>query len=129
MSDHRYLLDASAALALIYREPGADRVEAVLPEASISAVNLCEVVSKLHDRKVSEHDIALNLADLDFEVESFDPALALHAAALRPVTCHLGLSLGDRACLATAAATGRIVLTADRAWAKLDLGIPVELLR
>ena len=129
MSEAGYLLDASAVLAIIYGEPGAERVAAVLSDASISAVNLSEVVGKLHDRKVSERDIELNLADLDLAVLPFDRTFALRAGALRAATRHLGLSLGDRACLATAAATGRVVLTADRAWADLQLGISVELLR
>lgn len=129
MSDAGYLLDASAVLALLYDEPGADRVVAVLPEACISAVNLSEVVGKLYDRSVSERDITLNLTDLDLDVLPFDQQLAQRAGALRPFTRHLGLSLGDRACLATAEATGRIVLTADQAWSELALRIPVELVR
>jgi ribonuclease VapC len=129
MNDAGYLLDASAALALIYNEPGAERVAEVLSQACISAVNLSEVIGKLHDRNVSERNIELNLADLDIEVLAFDRRMALRTAALRPVTRHLGLSLGDRACLATAEATGRVVLTADQAWARLDEGIVIEIIR
>jgi ribonuclease VapC len=129
MNDAGYLLDASAALALIYDEPGAKRVAEVLSQACISAVNLSEVIGKFHDRKVSERNIELNLADLDIEVLAFDRRMALRAAAWRPVTRHLGLSLGDRACLATAEATGRVVLTADQAWASLDTGIVIEVIR
>ena len=124
-----YLLDASAALAIIFDEPGAARVAEVLPDACISSVNLSEVVAKMHDRSVSERDIELNLNDLDLDVVEFDEQLALRAAALRPLTRHLGLSLGDRACLATAQPGSLTVVTADRAWANPDLGISVELVR
>ena len=129
MNELAYLLDASAALAIIYDEPGAGRVAEVLPEACISSVNLSEVVAKLHDRNVSERNIELNLNDLDLDVLAFDDRLALLAGNLRPLTRHLGLSLGDRACLATAQASSLTVLTADRAWAELELGIQVELVR
>ncbi len=129
MSEAGYLLDASAVLAMMFEEAGAERVAQCLPTAQISAVNLSEVIAKLHDNGMSPDKIALNLADLKAVVIPFDQKLALRAGALRPSTRHLGLSLGDRACLATAEAHGLAVLTADKAWAKLDLDIPVELLR
>lgn len=129
MSEAGYILDASAMLALLFGEPGIERVIEVAPDAVISAVNLSEVVAKLHDRDVSAENIALNIADFDVAVISFDHELAERAGHLRPLTRHLGLSLGDRACLATAQALGCIVLTADRAWAELDLGIKIEIVR
>jgi PIN domain nuclease of toxin-antitoxin system len=59
----------------------------------------------------------------------FDRELAIGAAALLPQTAPFGLSLGDRACLALARLRGLPAVTADRDWARLDLGITVEVMR
>lgn len=129
MNDRRFILDASAVLAFLYNEKGAERVAGAFPLARISSVNLSEVVAKLTDDDVCKEEIESNLADLNLEVVPFDQAIALRAGLLRSVTRSGGLSLGDRCCLATAEALGLAVLTADKAWAKLELGISVELCR
>ena len=129
MNDQRFMLDASAVLAFLFDEKGAARVATAIPFASISTVNLSEVVAKLYDGDVREADIVASLADLDLEVVPFDQAMAVRAGSLRAATRVLGLALGDRACLATAEAVGLAVLTADRAWAQLDLGLSIEILR
>lgn len=59
----------------------------------------------------------------------FDRELALGAAALLLPTVVWDLSLGDRACLALARLRDLPAVTADRAWAKLDLGIRIEVVR
>lgn len=129
MSETRYLLDASAVLAMMFGERGGERVEALLPHCCISAANLSEVVAKLYDRKIDDARVRRVLDNFTVESIEFDRDLALLAGNLRPLTRHLGLSLGDRACLATAQAGSFTVVTADRAWAQLELGIPVELVR
>jgi PIN domain nuclease of toxin-antitoxin system len=63
------------------------------------------------------------------QVVDYDEAQALKTAALRPLTIHLGLSLGDRACLALAAAMRLPVMTTDRKWAELDVGVEVVVIR
>lgn len=123
------VLDASALMALLQDEPGADRVEAVLDEALISAVNYCEVVGKLQDYGVPSGDIAAILAAVPLDVIAFDAAQAIEAGALRPATRRSGLSLGDRACLALARIRGASALTADKAWLDLDIGVDVVALR
>jgi ribonuclease VapC len=123
------VLDASAVLALIHREAGAERVKAALPEALLGSVNLAEVVTKLVERRMPPDDIAELLLDLDLDLHPFDETLAFETGLLRADTRHRGLSLGDRACLALARRLGARVLTADRAWHGLDLGVPVEMLR
>jgi uncharacterized protein with PIN domain len=46
------VLDASALLALIWSEPGSERVAAVMDGAAISAVNWAETISKLQERGI-----------------------------------------------------------------------------
>ena len=123
------MLDASALLALMLGEPGADAVHAVLSNARISAVNLSEVVAKLQERAVPVDVIADSLAELDLDVVTFDQPQALRAGLLRQATRAAGLSLGDRACLASAAAVGATAITTDRVWGDLDLGISIKVAR
>jgi len=125
----RAVIDASALLALIFGERlsvGRDRFE----DGIMSTVNLTEALAKMVDAGVSAEDamadveaLGLNLAIVDFARES-----AVTAAELRAETKRLGLSLGDRACLATARSRGLPVLTADQSWAKIA-GFDVVLTR
>jgi ribonuclease VapC len=124
-----FVLDASALLAVFNAEPGAERVIDVLPNAIISAVNLAEVVAKLQERGMPNDRIRANIAALELPVASFDEATALETGLLRAATRAAGLSLGDRACLALAAARGATALTTDRAWDALGIGIAIELAR
>lgn len=122
------VLEASALLALLLQKPGGDSVAAQLPAASISAVNLAEVVGRLLDAGVPADECREALAGLALDVVPFDEAAAFATGALRPLTRRAGLSLGDRACLALAMRQDRTALTADRAWKRRKLGIPIELL-
>ena len=114
------VLDSSAVLALLFLEPGHERVLAVLPGALISSVNVAEVLTIFCDRgmPLSEALIAFHRAGT--EVVNFDEAQAILAAELRGETRELGLSLGDRAFLALAKLNGWEAFTSDQAWAKLD---------
>ena len=130
MSDS-FVLDASALLCLLNGENGANRVIDALPRSSISAVNISEVYAKLADAGGSEAKIAHAIGVLHLKVEPFDDEQARVAGMLRPLTKALGLSLGDRACLALARGRSASALTTDRVWTELPevLGISVELLR
>ncbi|BBL83281.1 hypothetical protein TthAA37_21700 (plasmid) [Thermus thermophilus] len=129
------VLDASALLALLKGEPGAERVaEALERGAYLSAVNLAEVLSKLADwgedpAEAQARMEGVGLLGAAVEVLPFTGEDALEVARLRALTRAYGLSFGDRACLALARRLGLPALTAERAWAELDLGIPVEVLR
>lgn len=126
-----WVLDASALMALVYGEPGLDSVAAaVMTGAAISTVNLSEVIAKLADRGAPEREIRDTIETIGLDITEFDAADALAAGLLRPATRTAGLSLGDRACLALAQLRGAPVLTADRAWAAIDLdGVEIQLIR
>ncbi len=112
-------------------EPGQELVEPLLTTAAVTAVNACEVISKLVSRGVSVDEAIGGLLRLEIEVASFESALAFEAARLLPLTRLLGLSLGDRACLAYARYYNVPAITADRAWKKLapKLGVDIRVIR
>ncbi|MGQ0563648.1 MAG: type II toxin-antitoxin system VapC family toxin [Gemmobacter sp.] len=123
------VLDASAILAVILVEPGRERVISALPHAAIAAPNLAEVLTILEDRGFAPERMAATVEGLRPLARDFTVAQAETAALLRGRTRHKGLSLGDRCCLALAIALNGAVMTADRAWAGLDVGVPVEVIR
>jgi PIN domain nuclease of toxin-antitoxin system len=127
--DGPWVLDASALLAVMQAETGADKVEARIEQACISAVNLSEAVAKLAERGISEDFISTSLAGLELDVRPFDHEQAQSAGFLRVATRSLGLSLGDRACLALARQLNCTALTTDSVWAGLDIGVKVEVIR
>ena len=124
----KYALDASAVLALLRNEPGADVVDSSLPDAVVSSVNLAEIVTKLVDRGSTEEAIGEALLSLNLSVVAFSPEMAHAAGLLRRMTRSRGLSLGDRACLALAQERGLTAVTADAAWVGAT-DIPVLLIR
>jgi ribonuclease VapC len=123
------VFDASALLALMRNEPGADVVSARLSEAIISTVNQAEVQSKLVAAGLSEQEAWRHILEIGCESAPFDEAQARIAGGLIRVTRPYGLSLGDRACLALALQRQATVYTTDAAWKKLGLGIQVEVIR
>ena len=122
-------LDASALLAFLYREKGAERVAEVADEACISAVNISEVLGRFARDGHDPIEVMSQIELTQLEIVPFDTQQAALAAALVPDTSAHGFSLGDRACLALAASRGIPALTADRAWAGLEFGIPIRLIR
>ena len=125
------VLDASAVLVWLFDEPGQERVEAALAhdECLMSAVNLSEVVAKLTDDGMDESEVAATIQDLRVQIRELDEVRAIAAGMLRPGTRSAGLSLGDRACIALAQELQLPVMTADRPWLTVDLGIEVRLAR
>lgn len=121
------VLDASALIALILREPGTEIVEAVLTDSAVSAVNLAEVVGFLARNGTTGPDIRKLMDAVESEIVPFDPELAYAAGLLVPATRAAGLSLGDRACLALARQLGVRALTTDRAWPRIAAAVQVEI--
>jgi ribonuclease VapC len=125
-----WVLDASALLAFIWQEPGRQQVAAAIAEgAAVSTVNLSETVAKLTEANVPEGVIRTELRLLELEAPDFDAELAYRAGLLRSLTRRVGLSLGDRACIALAKHLGLPVMTSDRAWQALQIGVPVRVIR
>ena len=123
------VLDASALLALLNAEEGAKIVQEYLPKAVISSVNLAEVVTRLAAVEIPEGEIQEILTILGLEVIPLNRTQAIRTGLLYTQTHSLGLSLGDRACLALAQSMEVPAITADRVWADLNIGIEVKLIR
>jgi PIN domain nuclease of toxin-antitoxin system len=129
VNEEEIVADASAILAALKNEPFSNLDPRRLVGATISAVNLCEVMSKLHDDGLKDIQADAAVSAMDLRVISFDAPQGRIAARLRAITRDAGLSLGERACLALGLYLGRPVITADRAWASLDVGVEVVLIR
>jgi len=125
------VLDASAVLALLNGEADSAAVAEVLERDAclMSCVNVAEVAARLADRGVPEAVVAEIMHSLNLSAVEFGFGAACRCGALRLATRSLDLSLGDRACLSLAPERGCPVLTADRAWAGLDLGMDTRVIR
>lgn len=126
----RSVFDTSVILAILNNEKGADIGEQHMGQALISVVNLAEVVTVLA-RRSSESSIRTQIRPFEKKVTHYDQPSAMRTGLLIPFTKDYGLSLGDRACLATAMMHKLPVLTADRIWKELaqELGLDIQLIR
>jgi PIN domain nuclease of toxin-antitoxin system len=125
----RCVLDASAVLALLLDERGASDVSGRLTGAVWSAVNYAETLTRLAELTGSFDATRTCVNRLELEVVPLDEDLAAVTASLRPLTKNFGLSLADRACLALGVSLRLPVVTADQTWAKLNLGLPIIMIR
>lgn len=126
----KWVVDASAILAFLNRETGQERVREILSEgAVISTINQSEIFGKLLDSGVPKAEIKSIFNYLDLTVVNFNEESAWETANLRSATKAFGLSLGDRACLSLAKQLQLPVVTADRIWVKLTIGIEIEVIR
>ena len=127
------VLDASVILAFLAGEPGAEEAAALIPGGLLGAVNQAEVIGKLVDWGFSAVEATQIVGALGCEIAVFDPAAGAVAGQIHARTRGGNISLGDRCCLALGQTLGLPVVTADRAWASLDLGadpaVAVRLLR
>ena len=129
------VLDASALIALLHEEEGAETVaEAIAAGAAISVVNLAEVLSKLAEAGKDPDEASGELRDAagDTDALAIEPLSEIdcvEVARLRPKTRELGLSLADRSCLALAMRLGVPALTADHDWAEVDVDVEIRLIR
>lgn len=127
----KVILDTSAVLAYLFEEAGADKVAPVLEagEGVMSSVNYAELVSKLIDQGMPPAAVRETVSNLELELVAYDEAQAFLTGELRQAGKVLGLSLGDRACLALGVLQQRPILTADRVWLTIPLATEVRLIR
>ncbi len=129
---NKVILDASALLALINNETGAEIVEPLVGSIIMSSVNITEVAAKVYELldNDNEEQCKLSIEPFVHNIVEFDKTQCYLAAILKKQTRHIGLSLGDRACLATAIQLGLPIYTADKAWAKLTIpNLKIHLIR
>lgn len=127
MSD--VVIDASAVLAAVLGEQGGDLLGDIKGVGLLSTVNYAEVLTRLSDLGVNDDLAEESIALLGLEIVAFDAPQAQKAAVLRKTTRPVGLSLGDRACLALATIRNLPAMTADRAWQQANLSIEIQNIR
>lgn len=125
----RYVLDSSAVIALVRREPGWEKVNAALEHSVISAINLTESMTKLIRQGGEPRLVERLLRALDLDVVPWDEELAWAGRDLCDLAWTHGISLADRACLTLARHLGLAAMTADSEWKKLSHGAQVYLFR
>jgi len=127
------VLDASAIIAFLQGEPGENLVRQALQDKQclVSAANQAEVIAKALDRGATTLAIQHVLSDLAYTVIDIKAEDGVQAGWMRESTRKIGLSLGDRLCLAVAQRLTAQVLTADRPWAGLakSLGLDIRCIR
>jgi len=126
----RIVLDASVILALVHREPGHEKLTLALLDGAIcSAVNVAEVQAKLVSRGWASDEAWEDATSAIDEVVPFDALQAKTCGDLITATRPLGLSLGDRACLALGITHKVPICTTERSWKKLRLAVPIQVIR
>lgn len=123
------VLDASALLALLFREEGSEQVVDRLHSSLMSTVNLSEVLGRFARDGHDPVPVLNRLTASPIEFVAFGVAESSEAASLLHLTSEFGLSLGDRACLSLARLRGLPALTADRVWAGLSIDVDIQLIR
>ncbi len=126
----KYVLDSTALIALVYQEPGHEKVEEILESSTVSAVNLAETVNKLVLRGSTAEAVRDGLLKLRIPVEVWTEDLAYRGAELSHFTRSHGLSLGDRACLTLAKQLHATAVTSDKSWRGAPpLGVRIMIFR
>lgn len=119
----KFLLDTSAIIALLKKEPGYKLLEGIISNSAISLVNLSELVSVLSRSNIPENEIDDIIMDIVPEIIPFCENVCIKAGKLARLTKDYGLSLGDRACIATACHYNMEIYTTDKIWLKLVASI------
>nr|WP_326532165.1 type II toxin-antitoxin system VapC family toxin [Rhodoferax sp.] len=127
------VLDASAILAFLQGEPGEEFVRQALQSGNcmVTAANHSEIIAKVVDRGVDAAAIKTVIEQLAYVVVDVTAEDGECAGWMREQTRAIGLSLGDRLCLATAQRLKAAVLTADRPWLAMaqPLGLAIRCIR
>ena len=129
VSKEKWVIDASAVLAAIQNEQGAEYVKKHIDRCVISSVNWSEVLQKLSNSGSEVEKIAAYLNALGLRVIDFTEDDGRISASLWSSCKSLGLSLADRACLATGLRLKTKIITADRVWGELEIKSQIHLIR
>jgi ribonuclease VapC len=125
-----YVLDSTALIAIVEQEPGYQRVEDLLGNSAISAINLAETMNKLVDRGSPAETVRGVLVKLELTVEAWSEDMAYRSSEFTRFSKSHGLSLGDRACLTLAKQLRATAVTSDRTWRRLpSLGVRIMIFR
>ncbi|WP_341748898.1 type II toxin-antitoxin system VapC family toxin [Candidatus Tisiphia endosymbiont of Sialis lutaria] len=124
----KYLLDTSAIIALLKKEPGYKILEDVIASSSIASINLSELVSVLTRSNIAENEIDIIVADIVPEIIPFCENIAIKTGKLSRLTKDYGLSLGDRACIATGCYYNMEIYTTDKIWLKVADNITTKII-
>ena len=125
----RFVIDSSVVLAIVKVEHGNAAATDYVADAAISSVSLAEIVTKCVEWELDPDEAVAFVHGAGIDVHDFSGDDAILAGRLAKTAKKGILSLGDRACIATAIRLGATAVTADRVWATLDLPCPVELIR
>lgn len=117
----KVILDASALLALIQKEKGAEIVEPLLKYAIMSVVNVAECLTALQRVRIPPQEAMEYISAIIATIIPFDLEQAQLVAELYPHVQHKGLSLGDRACITLGIKLQIPIYTADKIWSKLTI--------
>ncbi len=123
------VLDASALLALLQGESGAEAVAAIVGDAVMASVNLAEVLGKLMEFGQPRDAAMRAIGQTAVQIVAFDGVMGIEAGEMIPAARRAGLSLGDVACLAVARRHGLPAYTCDRSWTRHDCGVEIRLIR
>lgn len=124
-----YVVDASVLLAILGDEPGGELALDLSQGGDMSWLNAGEVYSKVVERGGRQADAFTLMRGLKINFHNLIETDASAIAEMLPLTRRAGLSFGDRACLALGLRLGKVVLTAERRWTTVDVGVQVQLLR
>lgn len=123
------VIDTSAIMSILLDEQGQDVAANLAPGAIISSVNFAEIITKCIEKAVPPGVAQDYIRDSNIDVVEFTAQHAILVGELFKVARKGVLSLGDRACIATAIKRGATIVTADRVWAELNLPCKIELVR
>jgi PIN domain nuclease of toxin-antitoxin system len=124
-----HLLDTSAIITLLKKEPGYEILDEIIASSAMSVVNLTELVSMLTRSGVIDHEVDEVIKDIVPEILQFTEDIAIEAGKLIKHTKSYGLSLGDRACIATGIQHNMKIFTADKIWKELKLPVEIIIIR
>jgi len=129
MTQAKWVVDASALLAAIHNEKGGDYVQESIQQCVISSINWSEVLQKLARAGADVDQIETSLKALGLSIIDYNEEDAHITASLWSIAKDFGLSLADRACIATGMRLKTTVITANKVWAELKIELPIQLIR